>query len=97
MLTIWEAGFADSPPVTNQIYVRSIHLSWWNERFEHAMRALSRTSGWEQILAVSSPDRYVSTGKAGCPQAKRRTQAIVFGPTPKILPGKPVLPASVYP
>lgn len=48
MLTIWEAGFADSSPVANQIHVRSIHLSWWNEWFEHAMRALSRTSGGEQ-------------------------------------------------
>ena len=48
MLTIGEAGFADGPPVTNQIDVCSIHLSWWNERFEHAMRALSRTSGREQ-------------------------------------------------
>jgi hypothetical protein len=48
MLAIWEAGFADSPPVANQIHVRGIHPSWWNKWFEHTMRALRRASGREQ-------------------------------------------------
>jgi hypothetical protein len=48
VLTTWEAGLTNSPPVANKIHVRSIHLSWWNEWFEHGMRTLSRASGGEQ-------------------------------------------------
>jgi hypothetical protein len=48
MVTIRQTGFADRSPMANEIHMRTVYLSWRDERFEHGMRTLGRAAGWEQ-------------------------------------------------
>jgi hypothetical protein len=47
MVTIWKTGFADRSPMANEIHMRTVYLSWRDERFEYGMRTLGCAAGWE--------------------------------------------------